>query len=195
MSTFSNRECKTVVLLSFRVTLAVILGYAGVQKLHKSNTIAEALNSVWSLPHYVGVVLQRVIPLIEIAIAVWLFTGYFLTAVASATAGLLLIFTVFQLASNSARAGTGCICFGEPERSNFSVGLARNIVMLGGTLIIVLASTVVGVRTAMDGPHASSSSETVVLLGLVFLELLLFAVSLSIPQHGAFFKRESNPSP
>lgn len=114
-----------------RLLLAVTLLASGLLKLRTDNTTAKALEALGMTSKAIREVIGRVLPVVEIAVALWIVTGWQVRIGALFVFAMIVAFNVTLWRLQRLGYQGGCGCFGDegsgPVRR---VHLARNVVLL-----------------------------------------------------------------
>lgn len=139
------------------LALAVVFAWAGVAKLRRPRRTRRAFRALG-----VGAPLARVVPVVELVLAVTLVVA---PRVGGAAAAVLL--AAFTVVLARADDGVGCACFGGSWTAPVtSLSIARNAALLGAAIVAVTATPV------MPGVAAVA-----VVAGLASLTALALAVA------------------
>lgn len=125
----------STVFTSARVFLAVVLLIAGIPKIFAGKSLANAVRSL-GVESRAAVAAARIgVPLAEVAIGVWLLTGFRPAAASFAAAGMFAVFT-YVLVQLRRREADGCACFVWDDGGIGAGHLARNVVLVTVALFL-----------------------------------------------------------
>lgn len=150
-----------IVGLVCRLALAVILGWAGLAKLIEPLVALQAVQAYELLPESLVPVVGYGLPLLEVALALFLLVGLLTRPVAIAVIVVMLAF-IAAVASAWARGlSIDCGCFGgggqiAPEQTRYVEEILRDLgfILLAGWLVLRPIT-----RWSLDGRYAADHDE------------------------------------
>ena len=139
--------------LALRIILGVIFVYAAWLKLHESwRVFAMDIDAYKILPSIFWVkVVARTLPWFELALGVWLATGFWLRGSAPITALLLLGFFSLMIWAQIKGLQINCGCFGSGEKISW-ITMLRDGSLLAAALFLAIWSYLGRRRAPVAGP-------------------------------------------
>jgi hypothetical protein len=132
-------------------TVGTVFVLAGVLKAISSESLGTYLSAI-GLGRTASTIVQRSLPLIEVALGVLLLSGVFVLVVGVISLGLAVVFVVVQLAARARGVAVQCGCFGPLD-----TGIAT-MWSLSGAVAVVAATAVISVGAAARAASDSASA-------------------------------------
>jgi uncharacterized membrane protein YphA (DoxX/SURF4 family) len=122
----------------FRLVLAIIFFYAGIEKIIDPKVFAVAVYNYQLLPDFAVNTVAVILPWLEVLIATCLLTGYYVRGAAVISSGLFLTFAS-ALTINLVRGlDISCGCFGASSGSINWLYLVRDLSLLSMSVFVLI---------------------------------------------------------